>query len=98
LLNKKLREFIIGNIKDQSLKGIGGRSKIAFQDGQIETTISHTTLYNYINNIRVDFIDNSALKRQRKKHYRLKYGGKRQNGISINERPQPINDRTEFGH
>jgi IS30 family transposase len=28
----------------------------------------------------------------------MKYKGKRQNGISIDERPQSINNRTEFGH
>lgn len=98
LLNQKLQKFVTDNLDTQSLKGIGGRSQIAFKQGLIEQPISHTTLYNYINNIHVDFIDNHALKRRRKQHYRLRYIGKRQNGVSINERPVCINNRHEFGH
>lgn len=98
LMNSKLREFVRQNLSTQSLKGIGGRTKIAMQQGLIETTLSHTALYNYIDNIHVDFINNRCLKRTKKHRYRLKYMGKRQNGVSINERPQTINNRKEFGH
>jgi IS30 family transposase len=80
------------------LKGIAGRSKIAYKEGLIETTISHTALYGYINNENVKFIDSRALKRRKKNRYRMKYIGKRQNGVSIDERPESINNKSEFGH
>jgi IS30 family transposase len=98
VVNKKLKEFVLNLIKNQSLKGIGGRTRIAYKQGLIETTISPTTLYSYIDNIHVEFINYSSLKRRKKHYYRMKYKGKRQNGISIDERPQSINNRTEFGH
>jgi IS30 family transposase len=86
------------HLKAQSLKGIGGRSKLAFNNGLIETPITPKTLYNYIDNLHVEFINDSVLKRHRKRHYRMKYQGKRLNGRSIVERPDTINNRTEFGH
>lgn len=98
LMNKKLKDFVVSHIHNQSLKSISGRTKIAKSQGLIETTISHTTLYNCISNIHVDFINSKCLKRTRKQRYRLRYGGKRQNGVSINERPININERNEFGH
>jgi IS30 family transposase len=98
LLNSKLKEFVMSLLPCQSLKSIGGRSKIAFEEGLIETMITHKTLYNYIGNRNVEFINDSALKRSQKQHYRLKHQGKRQNGISIKERSDKINNRLEFGH
>jgi IS30 family transposase len=98
LQNPKLCGFVTSLITTQSLKGIDGRSKIAFKAGLIETTISHTTLYGYIDNQNVKFIDSMALKRRKKHRYRMKYMGKRQNGASIDERPEAINNKTKFGH
>jgi IS30 family transposase len=95
---KKLCNFITTHLETQSLKGIAGRSKLAYKSGSIETTISHTALYSYIDNENVKFIDSTALRRRKKQKYRLKYAGKRQNGKSIDERPEVINNRKEFGH
>jgi IS30 family transposase len=71
---------------------------LAYRLGLIETTISHTALYAYIDNENVGFIDSRALKRRKRQKYRVKYAGKRQNGKSIDERPKAINNRKEFGH
>ena len=49
------------------------------------STISAKTLYNYIENQNIDFIDAKSLKREHKYHYRVKQKGKRQNGKSIDE-------------
>ena len=56
------------------------------------------TLYSYINNENVLLINSSHLKRNRKHKYRTRNYCKRQNGISISERPEYINQNKEFGH
>ena len=95
----KLKGFIIKELKNnQSLKSIAGRSKIAYQNNEIEQPISIKTLYSYIDNENVLFINRSCLKRERKHKYRIKNYCKRQNGISISERPDYINNNQEFGH
>ena len=95
----KLRGFIIKELKNnQSLKSIAERSKIAYQNNEIEQPISIKTLYSYIDNENVLFINRSCLKRERKHKYRIKNYCKRQNGISISERPNYINNIQEFGH
>ena len=56
------------------------------------------TLYSYIDNENILFINRSHLKRKRKHKYRTRNYCKRQNGISISERPEYINQNKEFGH
>ena len=56
------------------------------------------TLYSYINNENVLLINHSHLKRKRKHKYRTRNYCKRQNGVSISERPEYINQNKEFGH
>ncbi len=92
--HKNLREFILSNKNKQSLKSIAGRSKLE----NLSTSISHQTLYNYVDNPRVFEIDRSWLTRINRHKYRLKSRGKRLNGISIVERPTWVNSREEFGH
>ena len=96
---EKLREFIINELNNkQSLKAIAGRSKLAYLNGEIEQPISVMTLYSYINNENVLLINRSHLKRKRKHKYRTRNYCKRQNGVSISERPEYINQNKEFGH
>lgn len=94
----KLEKFIKDNLQSQSLKGLGGRTKKEFKNRNIEATISSKTLYNYIDNSQIDFINISSLKRRNKRKYKLRRPSKRQNGISIDERPIEINNRSTFGH
>ena len=56
------------------------------------------TLYSYINNENVLLINRSHLKRKWKHKYRTRNYCKRQNGVSISERPEYINQNKEFGH
>ena len=96
---EKLREFIKNELNNkQSLKAIGGRSKLAYLNGEIEQPISVMTLYSYINNENVLLINRSHLKRKWKHKYRTRNYCKRQNGVSISERPEYINQNNEFGH
>ena len=96
---EKLREFIKNELNNkQSLKAIAGKSKLAYLNGEIEQHISVMTLYSYINNENILFINHSHLKRKRKHKYRTRNYCKRQNGISISERPEYINQNKEFGH
>ncbi|MDE7433532.1 MAG: hypothetical protein K2M43_00010 [Mycoplasmoidaceae bacterium] len=92
--HKDLRDFIFENKSKQSLKSIAGRSKLE----NLSSSISHQTLYNYVDNPRVFEIDRTCLTRINKHKYRLKSKGKRINGVSIQERPNYINSREEFGH
>ena len=92
--HKDLRNFIFENKSKQSLKSIAGRSKLE----NLSSSISHQTLYNYVDNPRVFEIDRTCLTRINKHKYRLKSKGKRINGVSIQERPNYINSREEFGH
>ena len=95
----KLREFIINELNNkQSLKAIAGRSKLAYLNGEIDQPISVMTLYSYIDNENILFINHSNLKRKRKYKYRTRNYCKRQNGVSISERPEYINQNKEFGH
>jgi hypothetical protein len=50
----KLMSFVKQHLSSQSLKGIGGRTKIEMTKGNIESSISSKTLYNYINNKHVE--------------------------------------------
>ena len=96
---EKLREFIKNELNNkQSLKAIAGKSKLAYLNGEIEQHISVMTLYSYINNENILFINHSHLKRKRKHKYRTRNYCKRQNGISISEKPECINQNKEFGH
>ena len=56
------------------------------------------TLYSYINNENVLLINRSHLKRKHKHKYRTRNYCKRQNGVSISERPEYINQNKKFGH
>ena len=56
------------------------------------------TLYLYIDNENILFINHSHLKRKRKHKYRTRNYCKRQNGVSISERPEYINQNKELGH
>jgi len=94
----KLREFIKSKLNKQSLKGIGGRTKLEFEKGNIEATITPKSLYNYVDNPNVDFINKSCLKANRKNKPHPNKTGKRINGKSIDERPDSISKRKEFGH
>jgi IS30 family transposase len=54
LINQKLREYILNLLPTQSLKGIAGRIKKEHYEGSIDFCISHTSLYSYIENKRVE--------------------------------------------
>lgn len=56
------------------------------------------TLYSYLDNENVLFINHHHLKRKRKHKYLTKNYCKRQNGVSIFEKPECINQNKEFGH
>ena len=95
----KLRDFVIKNLENkQSLKAIAGRSKIAYRNNAIEQSISSKTLYSYLDKSNVLFINYTHLKRKKKNRYRIKNYCKRQNGVSISQRPKYINQNIEFGH
>ena len=63
----------------QCLKVIARRSKIVYKNNEIEQSISSKILYSYLD------------KSNEKKRYRIKNYRKRQNGISISQRPKSIN-------
>ena len=95
----KTWEFIKNELNNkQSLKAIPGKSKLAYLNGEIDQPISVMTLYSYIDNENILYINHSHLKRKRKHKYRTRNYCKRQNGISISERPEYINQNKEFGH
>ena len=56
------------------------------------------TLYSYIGNENILFINHSHLKRKRKHKYRTRNYCKRHNGISISEKPEYINQNKKIGH
>ena len=88
----------MNSITNKDKKAIAGRSKLAYLNGEIDQPISVMTLYSYIDNENILFINHSHLKRKRKHKYRTRSYCKRQNGISISERPEYINQNKEFGH
>ncbi len=96
---EKIKEFIVNELDNkQSLKTIIGRSKIAYWNGEIEQPISVMTLYSYINNENVLFINYSHFKEKTKHKYRTKNYCKRQNSVSIFKRSEYISNNQEFGH
>ena len=96
--DEQLKKFVKDNIGKQSLAAIAGRTKVEVEKGNLKSTITGKTLYNYIDNDAVDFISEKNLIRKQKRKYRMKRPGKRQNGVSIDERPDEINKRLTFGH
>lgn len=92
--HREILEFVLANKGKQSLNSIAHRTRV---DNMVYT-ISHQTLYNYVDNPKMIEINRSWLSRTKKHHYRLRSKGKRVNGISIDERPLSINSREEFGH
>lgn len=63
------------------------------------TTICTSTMYNYVKTGKIDLkpIDLPRMLRRKTKTYK-RYIIKRQRGTSIDERPENISDRSEFGH
>jgi IS30 family transposase len=92
--HKVLLDFVMLHKNKQSLNSIANRTYIE----NFGVTISHQTLYNYVDNPIMLEINRSWLTRSKKQHYRLKFKGKRVNGTSIEERPKFITSRDEFGH
>ena len=109
----ELLSFVLDAIKEgQSLFGIAGRlqkikkdlkeradngDKIAIKLLEEFETISAATLYKYSRNKKVKGIDSNARFRKIKNNKR-KSEWKRMNGMSINFRPDEINNRKVFGH
>ena len=60
----------MNSIISKNLKAIAGRSKLAYLNGEIDQPISVMTLYLYIDNENILFINHSHLKRKRKHKYR----------------------------
>ena len=81
-------DVIIGEIKDKGLR--------------FETTICMKTLYNYIDKGILQGISNKNLlwkyRKKKKKHNKVRVSVKNRLGLSIEERPEKIEKREEYGH
>lgn len=71
----------------------------ARRNGLFEETVCAKTLYNYIDRrlLKIRNID-LLLKVRRRQHAKAHFAHKRLYGISIEERPESVNQREEFGH
>jgi IS30 family transposase len=97
LEHPKLQAFVTTCIANRySLKTIAGC--LYFRKEDVETKISSKTLYNYVDDERVAFINRHVLIHPPKRKQRHKPHGKRMNGPSIEERSNRINNRKTFGH
>ncbi len=100
---EKFIKLVINEVKSSKLKSIDeviNDLKIN-RKNEIEglSTICTSTMYTYVKNGYLDLkpIDLPRMLRRRSKNYK-RYIIKRQRGTSIEQRPQQINDRSEFGH
>lgn len=92
-----LKKILIHISNGWSIKAAVGYINNHLKNLGLSESISFKTVYNYINDKRVPWINRSLLfYRKRKK--RPAPVGKRLNGLSIDQRPDIINKRTEFGH
>jgi len=95
----KLLEYIENCVKaGESPKQVVGR--IELDNLKFDTTINARTIYNYVEhgNCRITPFDlRFKLRRRLPKHRKIREN-KRKMGKSIDERPENINNRTEFGH
>jgi IS30 family transposase len=66
--------------------------------GSLKTKICFKTAYNYLHSNRVEEITKKYLFYYKSKKIRCPRPTKRQNGLSIDERPKAVNERSEFGH
>lgn len=96
-------KLVVDEVKSSKLKSIdevindlkiNRKSEIEGMD-----TICTSTMYTYVKNGSIDLkpIDLPRMLRRRPKNYK-RYIAKCQRGTSIDQRPEQINDRSEFGH
>ena len=97
-----LRTISNGKILDEDRSPAAALADIKLEGKAFKTSICVSTLYSYITKKGVFLsLTNADLpeKSKRKRQYRtVKKTGKRQNGKSIDKRPEVVDQRTTFGH
>lgn len=103
--NKKLREYVFSNLKEWTPEQIAGRIRLEFPKDQ-SMRISHEAIYTFIYRHPQGKLNKKLIKLlPQKRSYRRRHwksrGVSRQkitDMISIDQRPDHINDRLEIGH
>ena len=97
--NIEIKKYVNEKLKEHhSLKSIAGRMNLEFKEGKINFCISAKTLYNYSHSQRVKCINKTHLIYKVNKTKKDLQEPKRIIGTPIQERPESINNNSEFGH
>ena len=97
----ELADYIERKILDEDRSPAAALADIKLEGKAFKTSICVSTLYSYITKGVFMSLTNADLpeKPKRKRPYRtVKKTGKRQNGKSIDKRPEIVDQRTTFGH
>lgn len=97
----ELADYIERKILDEDRSPAAALADIKLEGKAFKTSICVSTLYSYITKGVFLSLTNADLpeKPKRKRPYRtVKKTGKRQNGKSIDKRPEIVDQRTTFGH
>lgn len=97
----ELADYIERKILDEDRSPAAALADIKLEGKAFKTSICVSTLYSYITKGVFLSLTNADLpeKPKRKRPYRtVKKTGKRQNGKSIDKRPEEVDQRTTFGH
>ena len=90
----ELINYIEKRVKEEKISACAVLGQIKHLGIKFKTTISKTTLYRYI---KLGLFENIKIEK-RKPKYRKTYIKRVSKGVSIEKRPQEINERKTFGH